>query len=259
MQVDYRPFIDRMIGKYEGPYGWSKKDPGGPTKYGITCYDLAEHRGLKMTSMSAWAPIVQAMTLAEAEAIYQTKYAKSVMFDLLPTGPDVAILDYAVNSGIGRVAVVVPSLMGVKTYAAAVAALDKADPKKFVDDICAERLRFMHAIRGGSAWAEFGHGWQARVDDLRAYGEHLAAGGTHENAPPAPDLSKVVTPKAQHVPDTAPGKTAGGVVVAGAAAHAAGVPWWGVAAACGGVLAAGLAYELWQAHQASAANNLVHA
>ena len=30
-----------MIPKYEGGYGWDKADPGGPTKYGITCFDLA--------------------------------------------------------------------------------------------------------------------------------------------------------------------------------------------------------------------------
>ncbi len=91
------------------------------------------------------------------------------------------------------------------------------------------------------------------------YGEHLVAGSTHETAPPAPDLSHVPTPKAKHVPDTAPGKTAGGVVVAGTAAHAAGLSWPAVAAVCAGVVVAGLAYELWQEHQASAANQVVHA
>jgi uncharacterized membrane protein YebE (DUF533 family) len=96
------------------------------------------------------------------------------------------------------------------------------------------------------------------VDDLRVYGEHLVAGGTHETAPPPPDLSKVPTPKAQHVPTTAGTKTAGGVVVASGAAHAAGAPWWGVGLVAAGVLAAGLAYELYEEHRAQAANQLVH-
>jgi lysozyme family protein len=258
MQVDYKAFIDRMIGKYEGPYGWNKSDPGGPTKYGITCYDLAEHRGQKMTSMATWAPIVQAMPLAEAEDIYQTKYAKGVQFDLLPAGPDVTILDYAVNSGLGRTNAVVPAIMGTKTYAAAIAAMERADPKWVVDQICAERLRFMHAIRGGSAWVEFGRGWQARVDDLRGYGEHLVAGGTHETAPP-PTPAVVPTPKAQHVPSTLGAKTAGGVVAAGVAAHAAGASWLGVGIACAAVVGVGLAYEIYEEKKAAAANVLVHA
>ena len=51
-QLTYLPFTARMINRYEGGYGWNRADPGGPTKYGITCYDLAEHRGLKMDSMA---------------------------------------------------------------------------------------------------------------------------------------------------------------------------------------------------------------
>lgn len=246
MQADYQPFIERVIHKYEGGYGWNRKDPGGPTKYGITCYDLAQHRGQKMTSMAAWEAPVRDMTLQEAEAIYRTKYAIAVAFDQQAAGVDCCVLDYAINSGTAR----------AQRVAAAIGPLP---PKEFIDAMCAERLRFMHVIRGGSAWAEFGRGWQARVDDLRAYSEHLVAGGTHETAPPAPDLTHVAQPKAQHVPNTAPGKTAGGVVVAGGAAHAAGVPWWGVAAVCGGVLVAGVAYELWQERHANAANALVHA
>lgn len=264
MQVDYRPFVDRMIGRYEGPYGWTKSDPGGPTKYGITCYDLAEYRGQRMTSMTTWAPIVQAMTLAEAEAIFRTKYAAQIRFDDLPAGIDVTLMDYAVNSGVSRAILVARSLLGIQNHgadinAADIAALHRVNAKTFIDSVDAERLRFMHAIRGGTAWAEFGRGWQARVDDVRAYGEHLAAGGTPETAPPSPDLSKVNTPKAKHVPHTAGGKTAGGVVVAAGAAQAAGVPWWGVGLAAAGVIGAGIAYELWQEHKAATANAVVHA
>src|SRR5674476_1487153 len=178
MQTDYTPFIDRLIDRYEGGYGWNRKDPGGPTKYGITCYDLAAHRGQKMISMATWAPIVQAMPRSEAEDIYQIKYAAGVAFDDLPAGVDVVMLDYAVNSGVARPIRVARALLnqgaGDRLTPALVDAIKQADPKKFIDDMCAERLHFMHAIRGGSAWTEFGRGWGARVADLKAYGEHLA-------------------------------------------------------------------------------------
>src|ERR1700731_2253082 len=98
MHSTYQVFVDRMIAKYEGGYGWDKGDPGGPTKYGITCYDLAEHRGKKMNSMSAWAPLVKAMTRVEADDIYFTKYARALRYDELPAGVDVVVLDYGVNS-----------------------------------------------------------------------------------------------------------------------------------------------------------------
>jgi lysozyme family protein len=50
-----------------------------------------------------------------------------------------------------------------------------ADPEWFIDAMCNERLHFMHQIRGGVAWKEFGHGWQRRVDDLDHYCDHLVA------------------------------------------------------------------------------------
>ncbi len=30
---DYKPFVERMISRYEGGYGWDRNDPGGPTKF----------------------------------------------------------------------------------------------------------------------------------------------------------------------------------------------------------------------------------
>lgn len=263
MQLDYVPFTGRMIGRYEGGYGWDRGDPGGPTKYGITCYDLAEHRGQKMDSMARWAPIVQAMTLAEAEEIYKTKYAGAILFDRLPAGVDCVMMDYAVNSGVGRAIPVARKMTGVagNTFKAddyLLAGIEKYGAKKFVDDMCAERLRFMHAIRGGSSWVRFGHGWQSRVDDLRVYSEHLVAGGTHETAPAAPDLSNVSTPKAINV-----GKkgTTGTVVAApstGVALHEAGFPLWAVAGGVALVVGAGIAYELISERQAATANALIH-
>lgn len=245
MQADYQPFIDRVIQKYEGPYGWNRKDPGGPTKYGITCYDLAEHRGQKMTSMAAWEQPVRDMQLAEAEAIYKTKYAAAIKFDELPAGIDCCMLDYGINSGTSRVLRVAKAI-GVK------------NPKDLIDAMCDERLRFMHAIRGGSAWAEFGHGWGARVADLRSYCKHLAEGGAPAAAPAAPDLSNVVTPKAINIPKTAGAVTSGSVVTAAVTAHTAGFHWMAVGGIMAGIAAAGIGYEIWQDRAAKAANNLVH-
>ena len=102
MQVDYQPFIDRMISKYEGGYGWDKNDPGGPTNFGVTCFDLAEHRRQPMTTMAAWAKPVHDMPKSEAEDIYSVKYARSVRFSDLGPGKDTVLFDYDVNSGVGR-------------------------------------------------------------------------------------------------------------------------------------------------------------
>ena len=261
----YRPFVDRMIGRYEGGYGWNHKDTGGPTKYGITCFDLAEHRGQKMSSMATWVPIVQGLQLPEAEEIYQTKYANAIRYNDLPAGVDVEMLDYGVNSGITRPIRVVRAILGVPGLAVMdtklLDAIRKADPAKLVADISAERLHFMHAIRNGSAWDEFGGGWGARVADLKLYALHLLSEPGTVAEPVAPDLTKVAMPKAAHGdPDVATKtvKTATATAVAsGAGSHFAGVPLELVLVIVGFVIVVGIAYVLYHKQQSAALNSTV--
>ena len=257
MQVDYKAFIDRAITKYEGGYGWNRKDPGGPTNYGITCWDLAEHRHLKMTSMAAWADQVKNMTLTEAEAIYQDKYANGVNFSILPAGADCCILDYAVNSGVARALLVTHSVLklngSTKIDSSIAQAISTYGVARFVNVMDQERLSFMHSLRGGAMWQEFGHGWQARVNDLQAYCLHLASNSASP-PPVAVDLSQVVTPKAIHVAKTAGPLTAGGVVALPTGIHFAGMSHAVVAAVAVGVLALGVGYEAWQASATASAN-----
>lgn len=218
MQTDYLPFVEKMIRDYEGGYCWDKGDPGGPTKYGVTCFDLAEHRGQRMTSMSAWAPIVKAMPLAEADDIYRTKYATKLFFDQLNPGKDVVIYDYGVNSGVGRPPKVARALLNIGQGTDLIQAINKADPKWFIESMCAERLHFMHQIRNGSAWAQFGHGWGARVANLQAYAEHLADGGHDVTAPVILAQKVPQHPKAQHGNPNIVHDTIGQAGAAGAAA-----------------------------------------
>lgn len=174
MQVDYVPFVDRMISRYEGGYGWNRRDPGGPTKYGITCYDLADFMHQTMDSMARWAPIVQAMSLATADEIYDTKYATACGFDLLNAGTDVVVFDFGVNSGPSRSVRYAQGIVGTTADGIigplTIAAINAYDPGRFVDALCDERLRF---LQGLSTFDEFGPGWTARVADLRAYAHGL--------------------------------------------------------------------------------------
>lgn len=259
MQANYQVFIDRVIQKYEGGYGWAKADTGGPTKYGITCYDLAEYDHQKMTNMAAWAPKVQAMPLSVAETIYKTKYATAVRFDDLPSGSDCVMLDYDINSG-SRAILAARAVLNVKPLNSAVMdqalldAIKKADPAQFITALCAER---MHFLQGLSIWHEFGGGWTARVTDLKAYCLHLATGKSAVSAPAAVDLSHTVTPKAIAVPKTAGTPSASGSIAAGVAAWAAGMPWYYVAAGVAIPLLIGITYEAIEAGKANTANTTV--
>lgn len=238
MKANYHAFVTRMIQKYEGGYGWDKADPGGPTKYGITCYDLAAHRGQTMDSKERWAPIVHAMPLSDAEDIYAKKYAKGVMFDQLQSGVDCCMFDYGVNSGVGRAVKVARALVGMSDgtlmNAEVVQRVNAMDPTKFIKAMNAERLGFMHRIRGGSAWKTFGGGWQSRVDDLSAWCLKLATGwkAPIDNPPVQPATQKPAAPKAKV--EVKPigkdlTKTTTGVGGAGGGAWFLGVPPWVVA------------------------------
>jgi lysozyme family protein len=177
--ADYKPFVGRMIQRYEGPYGWNHSDPGGPTRYGITCYDLAEHRGQQMTSMQTWAPLVQAMPLSEAEDIYAAKYATACAFNDLNAGADCVVFDFGVNSGPSRaikfaqgvVSVTEDGILGPLTLKA----INAMDANRFIDALCNVRLAFLKELL---TWRVFGSGWASRVSDLRSYSHGLAGAPT---------------------------------------------------------------------------------
>jgi lysozyme family protein len=170
MMANFKPFVDRMIQRYEGSYGWDPADAGGPTKYGITCYDLAEHRHQKMTSPSAWASTVRAMPLSEAEEIYATKYAVQCHFNDLGSGKDCCVFDFGVNSGSSRAIKFAQQVVGAASDGVlgpvSLKAIDEYDSGRFVNHLCDLRMAFLRRLGN---WSTFGKGWTARVADLRHY------------------------------------------------------------------------------------------
>ncbi len=175
MKENYRAFIDIVIRDFEGGYGWDRADPGGPTNFGITCYDLAQHRHEKMDSKSRWAPLVRDMTLREAEDIYATKYATACKFDDLNSGPDCAILDFGINSGPSRSVKYAQMVVGTERDGVlgpiTLAAINKMDPNHFIDQFCDLRMSFLRRL---GTWHAFGKGWTRRVAELRAYCHKVA-------------------------------------------------------------------------------------
>jgi lysozyme family protein len=182
MQQNYDVFIRRVISRYEGGYCWDAGDSGGPTKFGITCWDLAEYMGRKMQSMGAWAPIVRSMSLATAEDIYAHKYARKDRFNDLEGGSDCVILDYGINSGVLRPVWIAQRITGRPRSNVfddnLVKAINDYHADRFVDRMCDERMAF---LRGLSIWPRFRGGWSTRVADLRQYCHHISS-----DLPPPP-------------------------------------------------------------------------
>lgn len=145
---------------WEGGYVNHPKDPGGPTNKGVTqrVYD-AYRKNIDKPVQS-----VKNITNAEVEAIYKTQYWDAVKGDNLPAGVDLAVFDYAVNSGATRAAKALQKVMGVKQDGQ-VGQLTLTRAAEIQDDvlaiaICEERYRFVKSLR---TWSTFGKGWKRRI------------------------------------------------------------------------------------------------
>src|SRR3990167_11046994 len=97
MKNTYSEAMRSGVFPHEGGYTNHPSDPGGPTNWGITITDAR-----KYWKSNATAADVREMPKTVAEDIYRKHYASPMQYDNLPAGVDYSVLDYAINSGIGR-------------------------------------------------------------------------------------------------------------------------------------------------------------
>jgi lysozyme family protein len=148
---------------HEGGYVNNPKDPGGPTKYGITLGTLEAHRGQVCTAAD-----VKALTIDEAAQILDKGYWRKVWGDDLPAGVDFCLFDYAVNSGAAQAVKSVQRVVGTNRDGSmgpkTLAAINGMSSTVLIRKLCDDRLAFM---KGLSTWATFGKGWTTRVNKVR--------------------------------------------------------------------------------------------
>lgn len=173
------------------------RDPGGATMMGVThrVYDAYRRSvGLEVRD-------VRDVTDEEIEAIYQTNYWQVVAGDSLPRGVDLAVFDFAVNSGPHRaicklqsvLGVKVDGLLGIATFAAAA----EADPMDLIERYMEARREFCRRL---SNYSSFKNGWSKRWDRIEAAARARAA----EVSPPATALMADPTPPAPRATEEAP-------------------------------------------------------
>lgn len=145
----------------EGGYSNHPKDPGGPTNHGITLNTLKAWRHGAPTT----AADVKALTLAQANEIYEHMYWRPIWGDQLPAGLDYSVCDFGVNSGPSRAVkelqgllpgVAIDGLMGIKT----INAIKAFDVEELIKGLNARRMAFLKKLR---TWKTFGRGWTYRV------------------------------------------------------------------------------------------------
>lgn len=162
--------LDEVL-RHEGGFADHPSDPGGATNLGITHKTLARWR-----LVSPWWKLpksaVMELQRAEAARIYRASYWDRVHGGQLPAGLDLALFDFAVNSGPDRAIRTLQAeldvaadgqigpltLDGIETYAA------RQGLGPLIGALCDRRLGFLNRL---STFAVFGKGWTARVAAVR--------------------------------------------------------------------------------------------
>lgn len=148
---------------HEGGWADHPSDPGGATMKGITIGRFRQYKP------NATKSDLRAISDAMVERIYRDDYWKPVLGDDLQYGVDLAVFDFAVNSGPPRAARYLQAVVGAKqdgvigpeTLKAAILAGGKSTIQK----LCAKRLSF---VQGLSTFKVFGKGWSRRIADVEA-------------------------------------------------------------------------------------------
>ena len=150
--------------KSEGGFVNHPRDPGGMTNLGVTQRVWEEWVGHPVTEKD-----MRALTPAIVAPMYKKKYWDAVAGDSLPSGVDLAVFDFAVNSGPGRAAKMLQRVLGVTEDGAigpvTLAKVTSVDSSKLVADYNIVRLAFLQAL---PAWGTFGNGWKDRVASVTA-------------------------------------------------------------------------------------------
>ena len=159
MKENYPQALKQVL-KYEGGYVDHPKDPGGPTNKGVTQAVYDNWRKSQNLSIQS----VRAIADSEVAAIYKNLYWDRVSGDLLPSGVDFAVFDFAVNSGVSRAAKMLQSVVGVTQDGQIGPATILATKTYVAMSITNRRLAFMQSL---SIWSTFGKGWSARIGDVK--------------------------------------------------------------------------------------------
>lgn len=151
-----------FILKNEGGYVDNTKDPGGATNLGCTKTVWEDWVGHPVTKDD-----IKALTPLDVMPLYKKRYWDAIKGDDLPDGVDYAVFDFAINSGAGKAAKTLQSVLGVNTDGqigpATLRALETTNPREIATAVCEARLAFLQSL---PTYATFGKGWSRRVAEV---------------------------------------------------------------------------------------------
>lgn len=166
-----------MVLRHEGGYANHPSDPGGETNKGVTWRTYNAWRSKQgLPSRS-----VKDITDDELKSIYRQQYWNVIQGDILPSGVDYAVFDFAVNSGPARAAKFLQAIVGAaqdgQIGVITVEAVQKRNAADVVKALCESRLAWLQRLR---TWSTFGKGWGNRVRDVQAAATQMALGDSKQ-------------------------------------------------------------------------------
>lgn len=167
MKKNLEAAVAHML-RSEGGFQNDPRDPGNPngtsTNLGVTQRVWEEWVGHPVDEKE-----MRSLTPAKVAPMYKKKYWDKVSGDDLPSGVDLAVFDFAVNSGVGRAAKFLQSEVGAAQDGAigpmTLAKVAEKNPQKLVASYNAARLKFLYEL---PTWETFRGGWATRVVELTA-------------------------------------------------------------------------------------------
>ncbi|CAN1509856.1 zliS Lysozyme family protein [Rhabdaerophilaceae bacterium] len=173
---NFGPALAHVL-RHEGGYADHPADPGGATMMGITQATLASWRGHPVSKAD-----VRSISRDEVASIYRARYWNAIGGDQLPGGLDLAVFDYAVNSGPARAARTLQGIAGTQADGVVgrktLEAISRLEPRSTILALCAARRSFLRHLPTAPV---FGRGWLHRVSDIEKESIRLLAKPSRPN------------------------------------------------------------------------------
>jgi lysozyme family protein len=178
------PLVMDWVFVSEGGYAERDSEPGGAVNMGISFTSFKDvWKRLKKDREPTFEDLknlkrgnVYDEKNDDAEDIYAQWFFEPVSFDVLPSGVDYALIDLAVNSGVGGAMRAVRERLNFpilgKMDPKFLWALKSRDPATVIDAICDARLALMMRSQ---KWERFKNNWTNRVKKVRMRAHAMSA------------------------------------------------------------------------------------
>jgi|TARA_R110002050_G_scaffold68805_1_gene149085 lysozyme family protein len=162
MKSNFEECMARLLA-HEGGYVWHAEDPGGETNFGVTRAVYEQYAGRQVMDGE-----MEGLTHDDVYPIYKENYWDRVRGDELPSGVDLSVFDWGVNSGTSRSAKALQRIAGVEQDGGigpmTLQAVLEIEPAEIIEQMHHMRDSFYRSL---STFDTFGRGWIRRNDETK--------------------------------------------------------------------------------------------